>query len=504
MHSVFPSQQVDDVEIIRRGAGPPRPWPTYNPEPLADLPASSWPCGTLAASSERYDFASFQLYPKQRTLLRGSEPVAIGGRAFDLLLLLVSQAGRIISASDLISSLWPNLTVEESNLRVQMAMLRKILSQCDKARRAVETISLRGYCFILPVLYHPDGTGLEMRKPSAHTTLPTLLNPILGREDAIEIIRAALDKWRLVTVTGPGGIGKTTAAIETANRYAATFQGTIVFVDLSHIVDGAEATLAIAEALGIKAQGDALAALCEYLVTRDLLLILDTCEHIVESVAKLTEVLLAHCAMLRLLVTSREALRAAGEWTHRLPSLTFPAEGEEIDEANLATFSAITLFVDRVRSSMRFEVEHDDLPLLAEICRRLDGIPLALEFAAARVADLGLRTIAAHLDDRFSILTRGRRTALPRHRTLSAALDWSYSLLSNEEQCMLRHLATLGGTFGAEHAIAAAGNAGCQSPREALSGLYEKSLLTVDMRHDTPIYYLLDTTRAYVAGVSAD
>src|SRR5262249_44635941 len=125
-------------------------------------------------------------------------------------------------------------------------------------------------------------------------------------------------------------------------------------------------------------------------------------------------------------------------------------------------------------------------------------------FAVARVADLGLRTIAAYLDDRFAILTRGRRTALPRHRTLSAALDWSYSLLSDDEQRMLRHLATLGGSFRAEPAIADAGSAGCERPREALSGLYEKSLLTVDMRRDAPTYYLLDTTKAYVAGVARE
>ena len=513
MYTVSRSQQVRKVEVPAHEVEPPRPQSAYEIEPLADAPVSPWPFGNLAALpvalEECYVFASFQLYPTQRTLLRGGEPVAIGGRAFDLLLLLVSRAGSIISSNELMNSLWPNVTVEESNLRVQMGVLRKILSQCDEAQRAIETIPLRGYCFILPVRYHRNGTEDETRKTLMHATLPTLLIPIIGREETIEIIRAALDKWRLVTITGPGGIGKTTVAIATANRYAATFQGTIVFVDLSHVVDGAGATQAIAEALGVEVpggepQGGALAALCEYLAVRDLLLILDTCEHIVEAVANIAEVLLAQNAHLRLLVTSREALRAAGEWTHRLPSLTFPAKGEDIDEGNMTDFSAIALFIDRARSSMRLEVERQDLPLLAEICRRLDGIPLALEFAAARVADLGLRTIAAHLDDRFTILTRGRRTALPRHRTLSAALDWSYSLLSDDEQRMLRHLATLEGSFRAEDAIADAGSAGCERPRGALSGLYEKSLLTVDMRQDAPFYYLLDTTRAYVASVHAN
>jgi predicted ATPase len=255
--------------------------------------------------------------------------------------------------------------------------------------------------------------------------------------------------------------------------------------------------------LGVETRGDALATLCEHLRDRDMLLILDTCEHIVEPIAALVEMLLSHCAKLRLLVTSREALRATGEWTHRLPSLTFPEEGEEINQANMAAFSAIIMLVDRVRASMRFEVESRELPAIAEICRRLDGIPLALEFAAARVADLGLREIATHLDDCFAILTRGRRTALPRHRTLSAALDWSYSLLSGDEQRMLRHLATLGRSFTAEHAISSGGHAGCERPSEALADLCEKSLISVDIRNDAPIYRLLDTTRAYVASFSA-
>jgi non-specific serine/threonine protein kinase len=354
------------------------------------------------------------------------------------------------------------------------------------------------------VRHHPCGIEARRSKLPPQAVLPVLLNPVVGREEAIEIIGAALSERQLVTITGPGGIGKTTVAIATANRFVTGFEGMAAFVDLSHVTDDEGAALAIAGALGLEAQGDTLAALCDYMRIRDLLLILDTCEHIVESIARLVETLLSHCANLRLLVTSREALRATGEWTHRLPSLTFPAEGEEINERNMAAFSAITLFVDRVQSSMRFARESRNLPLLAEICRHLDGIPLALEFAAARVVDLGLQTIAGHLDDRFTILTRGRRTALPRHRTLSATLDWSYGLLSEDEQRMLRHLANRGAPFTAECALAGGERAGCERPLDALSGLYEKSLLAVDMRDDAPTYRLLDTTRAYVVGLVTD
>lgn len=458
----------------------------------------------LAATDESYAFATFQLYPKQRKLLRGGEPVDIRGRAFDVLLLLVSRAGFVVSRTELMDFVWPGITVEEANLRVQMAILRKVLSQCDEAGAAINTIPLRGYCFVLPVQHQAGRAEIESRAPEICAPLPALLNPIFGREDAIRTIIKALDERRLVTITGPGGIGKSTVAVAAAHSYAANYDGVMTVIDLSHVTDGAGATAAIAAALKVDITDHPLLALCEYLQEREMLLILDTCEHIVEPIAALVELLLSHCPKLRLLVTSREALRATGEWTHRLPSLAFPEDGEDIDDANIEAYSAVTMFVDRVRSSMRFEITNLELPMLAEICRRLDGIPLALEFAAARVADLGLSTIATHLDDCFAILTRGRRTALPRHRTLSATLDWGYSLLSHDEQRMLRHLTTLGRSFTAEHAIAAGSDAGCERPPEALASLYEKSLIFVDMRQGAPVYRLLDTTRTYVANINVD
>jgi predicted ATPase len=330
-----------------------------------------------------------------------------------------------------------------------------------------------------------------------------LPSPIVGRDDAVAIIDTELEKRRFLTITGPGGIGKTTVAIAATNRYAKRFHGAIPFVDLSHASDEEGAARAIAEVLGVDVQRSAPEELCEQLRSCTSILILDTCEHIVEPIARLAEALLAHCANLTVLATSREALRANGEWIYQLPSLSSPEQAEEINETNMANFSAITLFVERLRSTMRFEIKKRDLPVIAEICRRLDGIPLALEFAAARVVDLGLRDIAANLDDCLKILTRGRRTALPRHRTLSAAIDWSYSLLSDDERRMLRHLASISGEFTAERAIVAGGDGGCERPPEAFSGLFEKSLLAVDTRNDTPVYRLLDTTRAYLAGIGA-
>ena len=271
-----------------------------------------------ARSGDCYAFANFKLYPTQRTLLCGTAPVAIGGRAFDLLRLLVAQAGLIVSLSDLMNFVWPNISVEEANLRVQMAILRKVLAQCEEARRAIETVPLRGYCFVLPVDHLPIKNGQKTLAPKPAAPLPKPLTPIIGREEAIAMISAALRARRLVTITGPGGIGKTTVAIATGKSWEANFKGNIILIDLSQAKDGDAAMQIIAQVLGVEPQGNLLAALCEYLQAGEFLLILDTCEHVVEPIAALAEFLLSHCGGLRLLVTSREALRAVGEWTHRL------------------------------------------------------------------------------------------------------------------------------------------------------------------------------------------
>jgi predicted ATPase/DNA-binding winged helix-turn-helix (wHTH) protein len=464
------------------------------------------PTTTSRPPGEFYMFAQFKLYPKARALLCGHELISMRGRAFDILLLLVSRAGTVVSPAELMAHVWPNVSVEEANLRVQMGTLRKVLSTCAEAKRAIETVPMRGYCFVLAVSRHSNEAPATLPRPRAGRGLPALLRPIVGREGAIEIVERALDERRLVSITGPGGIGKTTVAIATAARYVARAGGEIAFADLSQANDDQSIVRTISDSLGLVAPVEAFEAfttLCLEMSARKLLLVLDTCEHIVDPMARFTETLLTHCSELKLLVTSREELRAAGEWMHRLPSLTFPEPGEQIDDATAPEYTAIVLFIDRVRWFSRFEVRSWDLPMAAEICRRLDGIPLALEFAAARVADLGLRNIVEQLDDRFAILTRGPRTALPRHRTLLATLDWSYRLLSADEQRMLRHLADHPGNFTAEHVHITGGRSGCEQPPEALRGLYEKSLVSVDMGDDRPSYRLLDTTRAYILNLSA-
>ena len=450
-----------------------------------------------ARSGDHYTFLDFKLYPKQRTLLHEATPVAIGARAFDVLLLLLSQAGNVVRVSDLMQFVWPGITVEDANLRVQIGALRKILSRSPDADRAIKTIPSRGYSFVLPVRYYAELRNPDPAGNTVRFTMPILLSSIVGRDTAIDAIITALQRHRLVTVTGPGGIGKTAVAIAALERHAAHSDDQIAFAELSSVTDEAHLTSTLACSLGADGPGAADDFLSARLNDGPWTLVLDTCEHIVDEVANKAEMLLGQCKQLRILATSREALRAIGEWTHRLPCLSFPESDQTIESGDLDQFSAIKLFLERASMSTRPELKPGDLRAVAEICRRLDGIPLALEFAAARVPDLGLQKLAAHLDDRFKILTRGRRTALPRHRTLSATLDWSYGLLSDDERKLLNDMATrtVSYTIGANSK--GTGIVG-EDRIEVLSNLYHKSMLTVDMWDEMPVYRLLDTTRAYL------
>jgi predicted ATPase/DNA-binding winged helix-turn-helix (wHTH) protein len=450
-----------------------------------------------ARSGDHYTFLDFKLYPKQRTLLHDATPVAIGARAFDVLLLLLSQAGSVVRVNDLMQFVWPGITVEDANLRVQIGALRKILARSPDADQAIKTIPLRGYSFVLPVRYCAELRNVDPAGNVVRCTMPVLLSSIVGRDSAIDAIVTALQRHRLVTITGPGGIGKTAVAIAALERLAAHSDDQIAFAELSSVTDEANLNSTLACSLGADGPGATDNFLSATLNDRPWTLVLDTCEHIVDEVAKKAEMLLGQCKQLRILATSREALRAIGEWTYRLPCLHFPKSDHPIEPADLSQFSAIRMFLERAGISIQSELKPGDLQAVAEICRRLDGIPLALEFAAARVADLGLQKIAAHLDDCFKILTRGRRTALPRHRTLSATLDWSFGLLSNDERILLSHMATRSIPYiiGSHPK-----GTGCVTDDriEVLSSLYHKSMLTVDMWDEMPVYRLLDTTRTYL------
>ena len=452
-------------------------------------------------SNAAYAFGAFRLVPQERKLLLANEPVHIGSRAFAMLVALVERPGIIVSAHELMRLIWPGVTVDEANLRVQLRSLRKALARGEGGRDAIQTIPLRGYCFVAPVVQTARAAIPAAAQPEHN--LPTLLTPTVGRSDVIDLLVKSLASHRLVTILGPGGIGKTTVALAVARRSLPLFADGARFVDFSSLSEPRLVASALASALGISVLSeDPLTGLVAHLRGKPMLIVLDTCEHVVDAAAVLAETLLAQLPGICILATSREALRAKGEWVHRLPSLQLPPAAEGLTAAAALAFPSVELFVQQASANLdQFELNDDDAPVVAGICRRLDGIPLAIEFASARVDELGLREIAARLPDRFAVLTRGRRTALPRHPTLRATLSWSYDLLQPDEQVMLRRLAIFRGPFTA-NAVAAVAEAGTGGRREAidmLSNLFAKSLLTADVDGEIVLYRMLDTTRAFAA-----
>jgi predicted ATPase/DNA-binding winged helix-turn-helix (wHTH) protein len=450
-----------------------------------------------------YAFGAFRLVPKERKLLLQDQPIQLGSRAFAILVALVERAGTVVGGEELMRLAWPGVTVEEANLRVQVGSLRKALARGEGGRSAIQTVPLRGYCFVAPVTKSRAGPAIVAAADVEHN-LPTLLTPIVGREQSITLLSRCLSEHRLITILGPGGVGKTTVALGVARQSLAVFAEGVRFVDLSAIADPRLLPSALASVVGISVlSDDPLSGLLAHLRDKEVLILLDTCEHVIDAAAALAETLLAHLPGIRILATSREALRAKGEWVHRLPSLPLPPADEGITLAAALTFPAVQLFLQGAMACVdQFEIGDADASIVAQICRHLDGIPLAIELAAARVDELGLQEIASRLHDRFSVLTRGRRTAVPRHRTLDAALSWSYDLLHPDEQAMLRRLAVFPGRFTSDAGTTVAGNDESIGRRglETLSNLFAKSLLTADADGEVLLYRMLDTTRTFAAG----
>jgi predicted ATPase len=460
------------------------------------------PAEITGPSDSAYSFGTFRLVPKERKLLLANEPIHIGSRAFAILVALVERAGTIVSADEIMRLVWPGLTVDEANLRVQLGALRKSLARGEGGRHAIETVPLRGYCFVLPVVRSKAGptipTGVEVEH-----NLPASLTPTVGRAETIELLSDSLASHRLITIIGPGGIGKTTVALAVARRSLTLFEDGARFVDFSSLSDPGLVASMLASAFGICVLSkEPRAGLVAHLRGKRMLLSLDTCEHVVDAAAALVETLLTELPDIRILATSREALRAKGEWVHRLPSLPLPPVVEGLTAAEALAFPSVELFVQQATATLhQFELNDADAPIVAGICRRLDGIPLAIELAAARIDELSLREMAARLHDCFAVLTRGRRTALPRHQTLRATLSWSHDLLRPDEQAMLRRLAVFRGPFTADAvvAVAASETSGHRQGLESLSNLFGKSLLTADIDREFALYRALDTTRAYAA-----
>jgi predicted ATPase/DNA-binding winged helix-turn-helix (wHTH) protein len=446
-------------------------------------------------------FGPFELYKDKRLLSHSGEPVRLAGRALDILCLLADRAGKVVSKKDILDHVWPDVIVDEGSLRVQIAALRKCLGDGVSGARYIANVPGRGYCFVAPVSRAiADWKTAARTEPGRTDHLPPRLLRMVGRDEVVRTVSAEIKRDRFITIVGPGGIGKTTVAIWVGHTLMDEFDHNIWFVDFGELHDARLVPTVLASALAAAVQSDATDSVIDALRRKRSLLILDNCEHVADAVARLAERIFFEAPSTYILATSREPLRVEGERLSRLLPLDYPPDDPSLTAAEALEFPAAQLFVDRVRSiSVGFVLSDADAPVVAEICRKVDGIALAIEFAAGRAGAFGVREIAALLDTRISMLWAGRRTAPLRHQTLSAVLDWSYMLLSEAERTVLMCLSIFAGTFSLSSAIrvAAPDDADSMQIVEIIGDLVPKSLISADFASHAPRYRLLDTTRAF-------
>ena len=453
-----------------------------------------------AASGERaVSFGPFRLLPTQRLLLEGEKPLRLGSRALDILIALVEHPGELVSKKELMARVWPDTVVEEGNLKVHISALRRTLADDRNGRRYLATIPGRGYRFVAPVAFADEARPAAV--PKRLHNLPASLTRLIGRADTVASLAGALPPQRFLTIVGPGGIGKTSVALAIAEALLANYKGGVWLVDLALVGDPSRVPAALAAALGVESDAETpLPGLLTLLGNKQMLLVLDNCEHVIEAAAALAVSVLKGAPGVHILATSREPLRAEGEQMHRLAPLETPPAWLQLNAAEALTFPAVQLFVERAAVTGDGALSEGDAPLVVDICRKLDGIPLAIEMAAARVDGLGIEGVASHLDDRLRLLTSGRRTAVARHHSMSAALDWSYRLLTSSEQSVLRRLAIFADAFTLRAATAvAADTSGAENEIvDEVTGLVAKSLVAAERDRTGPRFRLLETTRAYL------
>ena len=433
-------------------------------------------------------------------------PVPVGGRAFEMIEVLARSGGELVTKDQLMDRIWPGAVVMENTLHVHTAAVRKALGPY---RELLKTESRRGYRLLGNwTARHQDAAappvGLQKMRPpgeSPGTNLPVVVTPLVGRSAAVRQVRDLVSAYRVVTLTGPGGIGKTSLAVKAARRIVGDFADGIWLVELASLSDPALVPSAVAQVLRLRLGGGDITAeaVARAVGGQHILLLLDNCEHVIDAAASLAEMLVRQCPHVTILATSREVFRIQGESVYRVLPLEVPASNQ-LEADQILGHSAPALFIARATQlGSDFSAQAENLPAIAAICRHLDGIPLAIEFAAARAATLGIAQVATGLRDRFALLTGGRRTALPRHRTLRATLDWSYELLPDVERRLLLRLGIFSGGFSLA-AVCAVTNRGDAADAEIVDGvanLVAKSLVTPDFTEGASYFRLLETTRVY-------
>jgi predicted ATPase/DNA-binding winged helix-turn-helix (wHTH) protein len=436
-----------------------------------------------------YRFGNAELQPALGRLRVDGADAALGSRAFDLLVALVERRGRLVTKAELLDLVWPHLVVEENNLQVQVANLRRLIGA-----RAITTVPGRGYRFDtdVTVIEGPGGTSVTPAHEDTRTArvgdalasaarpgvvAPPLRQVLVGRDDDLAALEALWRDRALLTISGPGGVGKTRVAQALAAREGAAW------VDLAVVTDPALVGHAFAHALGVTlmAHDDPLDAICTALRGRSIRLVVDNAEHLVDAVARALQRLREAVPELRALVTSQQPLHIADEQVYRLGALALPEPDTRRAEQALDS-PAVALFCARAAAvDPRFRLDDAHVPAIVQVCRRLDGLPLALELAAARLPLLGADALLRHLDARLELLVRGNRDAPARQQTLRATLEWSHGLLAADEQVTFRRLGVLvgGASLSIAQRVAGEGDRDWQVV-DRLGTLVDRSLVQAD------------------------
>ena len=455
-------------------------------------------------------FGPFSVKPHQRLVMREGVVLPLGAKAFDTLIALMSRPNEIVSKWDLMALVWPGITVEETSLRFQVASLRKALGDGKDGARYITTLSGRGYCFVAPIS-HGD-IGAEPRAaPRRHlpsAKLPNRLQRMVGRDAAVAAMSDKLITSRFVTIAGPGGVGKTSVAVAIAHGLLGTRFDTAHFVDLAALSHPDLVITSILLMLGLPAEtDDPLPALLSHLRDKRMLLVLDNCEHVVAAAAPIAAEIFNAAPDVHILATSREALRVEGEHVFRLAPLAVPSASHDLTAATAQTYPALQLFLERASASgAKITLDDVNATIVAGICRKLDGMALAIELAAGRVEAYGLERTAKLLDERLNLLWQGQRTAPPRQKTLQATLDWSYGLLSDMERLVLRRLAVFAGHFTIDAVLEVVPDERVDRCRlfDAIDSLVAKSMVAPRPIGAMMRYRLLDTTRSYLLEIEPD
>lgn len=460
--------------------------------------------GADAAAEVGYRFDNFAFYPSQLSLHNGAEEIRLGSRACAILHELLKHSGSTVTKEELVLAAWPSMIVDEGNLRVHVAQLRKILGNGRESRGFITNVVGRGYQFTAPVSTISNGGGPQSSVSpgeSADGHILLTLGSIIGRDHDIENAAALLRRERLVTLVGPGGVGKTTIAQQITGLLKGIFGADIFFVDLSDVTAVDRIPFAITSAIGLPTtESDQTAAIISFMRHKRALVVLDNCEHLIEGAAHVCESLLRMVPELRILATSREPMRAQGEWLFRVAPLGVPAS-DNITFAEAMNYPAVELFVHlAAANNQETSFDDDDVSHIIQICTRLDGVPLALEMAAARVESFGIQGLSRFLQKGLDVLTDGRRTSNIRHRTMRNSLEWSHAALTLEEKVVYRRLSVFPASFSLQAATCVCADEALSDEAvvEAVGALVRKSLIAPSgQKHVT--YRMIGATRLFAS-----